>query len=77
MRVASRRAVAEFTGSTPPGITPEILEQFRTIAEQRAKAAARQEGPDPGDCAVFDTLLLTLLQAQREAGVASRIENRL
>ena len=72
VRDASRKVVAEFTSSPPPGIAPEMLEQFRMIAEQRAKAAVRQEGPDPGHSAVFDTLLLTLLRAQREAVLAER-----
>ena len=72
VRVASGRVVAEFTSSPPPGIAPEMLEQFRMIAEQRAKVAARQEGPDSEDSAVFDTLLLSLLQAQREAVLAER-----
>ena len=72
VRVASGRVVAEFTSSPPPGIAPEMLEQFRMIAEQRTKAAARQEGPDLEGSAVFDTLLLTLLRAQREAVLAER-----
>ena len=72
VRVASGRVVAEFTSSPPPGIAPEMLEQFRMIAEQRMKVAARQEGPDSEDSAVFDTLLLSLLQAQREAVLAER-----
>ena len=49
-----------------------MLQQFRMIAEQHAKAAARQEGPDPEDSGVFDALLLTLLQAQREAVLIER-----
>ena len=72
VRVASGRVVAEFTRSPPPGIAPEMLQQFRMIAEQHAKAAARQEGPDPEDSGVFDALLLTLLQAQREAVLIER-----
>jgi len=72
VRAASGRVVAEFTSSPPPGIAPEMLEQFRMIAEQRTKAAARQEGPDLEGSAVFDTLLLTLLRAQREAVLAER-----
>ena len=72
VRLASGRVVAEFTSSPPPGIAPEMLEQFRTIAEQRMKVAARREGPGPEDSAVFDTLLLTLLQAQRVAVLAER-----
>lgn len=72
VRVASGRVVAEFTRSPPPGIAPEMLEQFRVIAEQREKAAARQKGPDPENSTVFDALLLTLLQAQRAAVLAER-----
>ena len=72
VREASARVVAEFTSSPPPGIAPEMLQQFRMIAEQHAKAAARQEGPDPEDSGVFDALLLTLLQAQREAVLIER-----
>ena len=49
-----------------------MLEPFRMIAEQRAKAAARHEGPDHEESVLFDALLLTLLQAQREAVLAER-----
>ena len=52
-----------------------MVEQFRMIAERRAKAAARQEGPDAGDSTVFDTLIERL--DYQEAAVSSRIENRL
>jgi len=72
VRAASGTVAAEFTSSPPPGIPPEMLEQFRVLAEQHTKAAARQEGPNPQDSGVFDALLLTLLQAQREAVIAER-----
>ena len=72
VRAASGTVAAEFTSSPPPGIPPEMLEQFRVLAEQHTKAAARQEGPNTQDSGVFDALLLTLLQAQREAVIAER-----
>jgi len=72
VRVASQKVVEDLMSSPPPGIAPEMLEKFRVIAEQRAKAAAQPEGPRSGNSAVFDTLLQTLLRAQRQAVLAER-----
>jgi Na+/H+ antiporter len=72
VRAAAAQVMTDFTDSPPPGLTPEMLGHLRTIAQQRAEAAAQPEAPDQADAVVFDTLLQTLLQAQRDAVLVQR-----
>jgi NhaP-type Na+/H+ or K+/H+ antiporter len=77
VRVAFSRVMADFMDTPPAGITPELLGHFRMIAQQRIEAAAQPQAPDPRDAAVFDTLLQTLLQAQRDAVLVERDRGNL
>lgn len=74
---ASNEVMNAFASSPPPGIAPAILEQYRRMAEQRAAAATRPETPDARDTAVFDTLLQSVLRAQRAAVLSERDRGRL
>lgn len=69
---ASRAAMHEFASNPPAGLSPAMLEQLRTVIEQRTAEAASEQSEDLRDSPLFDTYLQLSLQAQRTAVIGQR-----